>query len=124
MKIRTMAVASALLLALAGCQDAASEREAPPTLSASERAEDVKQLCDFFATRPLEVLGTPQAEGNVTLLAAEPGVSTELRTLAKAYYDGGYGGKPDTPARKEAQEGRYLRVLAACRNAGTGWTRP
>lgn len=124
MKIITTAGAVALLLALTACEPAVEPRPTLPTLSASQVAADVKGLCDFFATRPLEVLGTAAAEGNVTLLSDAKGVPLYLRDTARGYYDGGFGGRPDTAEHKAVLERRYELVMRDCRAAGTGWQRP
>ena len=127
--IAAVALVAGLVLA-AGCDpQSPPERgpvktSSPSAASPQQRIEAIKALCDFFAVRPLEVLGTPGAEGNVTLLAQQPGVPPSLATRAVAYYDGGYGGKPDTDARRREQDRRYTELLSACRQAGSGWRRP
>lgn len=94
------------------------DRQPPATPDASTVAANVRNLCDFFYTRPLEVLGTPQAEGNVTFLAGQPGIPAVLRTDAIGYYDGGFGGRPDTDERRQILERRYSGIITDCRRAG------
>lgn len=124
MRHLTAAVVVCVMLATAvgGCGDRPGTRDRRPPASpdASTVAANVKNLCDFFHGRPLEVLGTPQAEGNVTFLAGQPGVGATLRTDAVGYYDGGFGGRPDTDEHRAVLAGRYGAIIADCRRAG--WT--
>lgn len=125
---------SALLFALLGAIGAAwllgacaepepkiGPRRAPS--SAVTDAAKVKELCDFFAFRAVDTLGTEGAQGNVDLLARRPGVPDDLQKAAHGFYADGIT-RPDTPDHRTVLEMRYTTVMRACQGAGTGWVRP
>lgn len=123
---RTIATLAALALTLPAAACAQPERGPVRTPSVDVLSADparVRELCDFFATRPLEVLAEPAAQGNVNLLAERPGVPLNLTRTAHGYYADGITA-PDTAEHRNILTTRYETVLASCRNAGTGWQRP
>jgi len=119
------AIATAWLLAACTGDPRIDPRRQPTagTVSFTPDAGHVKDLCDFFAYRAVDTLGTPEAEGNVSLLAERPGVPGELADTARSFYADGIV-RPDTTDHRTTLELRYTTMLRACRDAGTGWTRP
>ena len=129
--VRTLvALAVAFLLAvgyggaLAGC---AGDRtpigpRRQPTVAQPDTSK-VKELCDFFAVRALDTLGTDAAQGNGSLLADRPGIPAALHDAVHDFWADGIA-RPDTADHRATLDGRYAAVIQACRAAGTGWQRP
>lgn len=99
-----------------GCAGRTSPRPPAPTVFTT-RTDHVKDLCDYFFTRPLETLGTEGAQGEVNLLAGATGIPAALAGRAHDFYAGGIT-RPDTSAHRETLDARYKAVMRACRDAG------
>ncbi len=81
----------------------------------------IKEVCDFFAYRAVDTLGTAEAQGNAALLADRPGVPEAVHDATHDYYADGITW-PDTADHRTTLELRYTTVMRACR--GAGWVRP
>ncbi|HEY8926072.1 MAG TPA: hypothetical protein VIU64_16925 [Polyangia bacterium] len=120
---RTMTVLAALALLLTtGCSVPHEQPDQLPRVSPTTDTQHVKALCDFFEARPHEVLLTPGAEGNVTVLREATGIPYPLAEAARRYYVGetlnGSARTPIPADRRQHLDAKYKAVIDACTAAG------
>jgi len=120
---RTMTVLAALALLLTtGCSVPHEQPDQLPRVSPTTDTQHVKALCDFFEARPHEVLLTPGAEGNVTVLREATGIPYALSEAARRYYVGealnGSAKGAISVERRHDLDVKYRTVIDACTAAG------